>query len=160
LLRARREGQSLWQVFWNGGSLTVNTGEEQAERQEPLWRQLASGLELLSIPWNLVVCTLLGLWLMIAPVVLENVGMSANNNHLVGALVVTFAAIGFSEAGRGGRLVNVLFGAWLLIAPHVLAGGTTASWWNDMAVGVAVMALSLRRGRILERFGSWDRWVR
>jgi hypothetical protein len=96
---------------------------------------------------------------MMAPVVLGHGDASANNDHLVGALVVTFAAIGFSEAGRAGRLVNLLVGAWLLAAPFLLSGGTIASLWNDLAVGAAVIALSLRRGRVLEQFGSWQRWV-
>ncbi len=159
LLRARSEGQSLWQAFWQGGTIQVRASDQSTVREEPLWRQLAGGLELLSIPWNLAVCAVLGVWLMVAPVALDNTGVSANNNHLVGALVVTFAVIGFSEAGRGGRLVNIILGAWLLIAPFILNGETTASTVNDLIIGAAVIALSLRRGRILERFGNWDRWI-
>jgi hypothetical protein len=159
LLRARREGQSLWQAFWRGGTIQVRASDQSAEREVALWRQLAGGLELLSIPWNLVVCAVLGLWLMVAPVALGNTGASANNNHLVGALVVTFAVIGFSEAGRGGRLVNLILGTWLLVAPFILNGENTASTVNDLAIGAAVIALSFRRGRILERFGGWDRWI-
>lgn len=160
LLQARREGQSLWQVFWRGGTISNATNENEAPRQEQsLLRQLAGGMELTAIPWNLAVCAGVGLWLMAAPVVLGNTGTSANNNHLIGALVVTFAAIGFGEAARAGRLVNLPFGAWLLVAPHVLAGGNSQSWWNDMAVGAAVILLSLRRGKVTARFGSWDRWV-
>jgi hypothetical protein len=77
----------------------------------------------------------------------------------MGALVVTFAVIGFSEAGRGGRLVNLILGTWLLVAPFILNGENTASTVNDLAIGAAVIALSFRRGRILERFGGWDRWI-
>jgi hypothetical protein len=159
LARARKEGQSLWQTFWHGGTVEVRAKDQTSAGEDSLMHQLAGGLELLSIPWNLAVCAGLGLWLMVAPVVLGNVEASANNDHLVGALVVTFAAIGFSEAGRAGRLVNLLFGAWMLAAPFLLSGGTDASFWNDVAVGVAVIALSLRRGRVLERFGSWQRRV-
>lgn len=160
LLQARREGQSTWQVFWRGGTTKNAASENEAPRQEQsLLRQLAGGMELTAIPWNLAACAGVGLWLMAAPVVLENSGASANNNHLVGALVVTFAAIGFGEAARAGRLVNVLFGAWLLVAPHLLAGGNSQSWWNDLAVGAAVILLTLRRGEVTARFGSWDRWV-
>lgn len=159
LARARRERQSLWHAFWQGGTIQVRSRDFQPVREQSLLHELASGLEILSIPWNLAVVTMLGLWLMVAPVVLGNTGMAANNDHMLGALIVTFAVIGFSEAGRAGRLVNMPLGLWLLVAPHVLAGGTTTSSWNDMAVGAAVILLSLRRGRIAEQYGAWSRWI-
>jgi uncharacterized membrane protein len=159
LVRARREGQSLWHAFWQGGTIEVRGGEEMSRPNESLVRQLASGLELLSIPWNLAVSVALGAWVMASPVVLGTTGWAANNAHMVGALVVTFAAIGFSEAGRAGRLMNLLLGAWLIAAPFIFPGANQVSTWHDMVIGIAVMALSLRRGRINENFGAWNRWV-
>jgi uncharacterized membrane protein len=159
LLRAHREGQSLWQTFWQGGTIEVRARDESEQEHQSLWHQLASGLELLSIPWNLAVSVALGAWVMASPLVLGTTGWAANNAHLIGALVVTFAAIGFSEAGRAGRLVNLLLGAWLMAAPFVLAGTNQISTGHDIVIGLTVMALSLRRGRINERFGAWDRWI-
>ena len=57
------------------------------------------------------------------------------------------------------RFATTLFGAWLIIAPWLLVGATPAARWNGVAVGVAILLLSLRRGRVSERFGSWDRCV-
>lgn len=159
MLQARREGQSLWQVFWHGGTTAESASSPQSSEDQSLLHELVGGLELLSIPWNLAVSTIAGLWLMVAPVVLANTGTSANNNHLVGALVVTFAVIGFSEAGRAGRLVNVPLGLWMIAAPHLLDGGTPASYWNDMVVGAIVVVLAFRRGRISEQYGAWQRWI-
>jgi uncharacterized membrane protein len=159
MLQARREGQSLWSVFWRGGIVEGIGREAEPVKKQSLVRDLAGGLEVLSIPWNLAVTAVLGLWLMVAPVVLENTGNSANNNHLVGAVIVTFAVIGFSEVGRAGRFVNVPLGLWLLAAPHLLTGGTPSSTWNDTIVGAAVIILCFRRGRISERYGRWNRWV-
>jgi uncharacterized membrane protein len=159
LVQAHGEGQSAWRVFWNGGTIAARSQDTEPRVKQSLLRQLAGGLEILSIPWNLALAAALGLWLMMAPAVLGNVDASANNDHMVGALIVTFAVIGFSEAGRGARFVNVPLGLWLLAAPHLLSGGTTASYWNDLAVGAAVIALSLRRGRIAEDYGAWNRWI-
>jgi uncharacterized membrane protein len=158
LLRARREGQSFWHVFWQGGTIAVRSRDSEP-REQSLLHELAGGLEILSIPWNLAVVAILGLWLMVAPVALENFGASANNDHMLGALVVTFAVIGFSEAGRATRIANVPLGLWLLAAPHLLSGGTAESYWNDMLVGAAVILLSFRRGRIGEDYGAWNRWI-
>jgi hypothetical protein len=159
LVRARREGQSLWDVFWQGGTIGVRSRDSEPQREQSLLHQLAGGLEILSIPWNLAVAAVLGLWVMIAPAVWENVGASANNDHMLGALIVTFAVIGFSEAGRAARFVLVPLGLWVVFAPNLLGGVTTASYWNDMAVGAAVIVLSFRRGRIAEDYGAWNPWI-
>jgi hypothetical protein len=55
--------------------------------------------------------------------------------------------------------VNVLFGMWLAIGPWFLTHAMPLGCWNDLGVGVALLLLSLRRGKVNERFGSWDRYV-
>ena len=96
---------------------------------------------------------------MAAPAVLGSGGAAAGSDQLVGALIVTFAVIGFGEAARAARLVNVPLGVWLLGRAVGPVRRSPSARWNDMAVGAAVILLSLRRGRVEERFGSWDRYV-
>jgi hypothetical protein len=74
-------------------------------------------------------------------------------------LVVTFSVIGFGEAARPARWINLPLGFWLLAAPWVFSGFTLVSQWNDLAIGLAVIVLTIRRGPIQSRFGSWDRYV-
>jgi hypothetical protein len=83
----------------------------------------------------------------------------ATSDLLVGALVTTFAVIGFGEAARAARWFNVPLGAWLLIAPWILTSNTSSARWNDMAVGALIIVLTVRRGSVQSRFGSWDRFV-
>jgi uncharacterized membrane protein len=158
LLQARREGQPFWRTFWRGDTGWNAAGERPASGQS-LLRELAGGMELNVIPWNLTVCAALGVWLLAAPSVLGLGGAAAGSDQLVGALVVTFAVIGFGEAARAARWVNILLGAWLLVAPWVLADGGLPALWNNLAVGTAVILLSVRRGPVKSRFGSWDRYV-
>ena len=80
-----------------GGPEQTTTG---ARRSKSLLRELADGMELTSIPWNLAVCAMLGVWLMAVPEILGVTGAMAANHQLVGALVITFAVIGFGEAAR------------------------------------------------------------
>lgn len=159
LCQARREGRSFWQSFLHGGSLGPTSGMEGPAPRKPLLRELAGGMELLTIPWNLALCAALGIWLMAAPAVLGSHGAAAANDQLIGALVTTFAVVGFGEASRAARFINVPLGAWLLVAPWALSGASPYGRWSDLAVGVAVILLSLRRGRVEERFGRWDRFV-
>lgn len=69
---------------------------------------------------------------------------------------MTWAVIAFGEIVRPVRLLNVLMGLGVAAGPWLLAGDTEWSRWNDVFVGVAVMVLSIPRGRIQERFGEWN----
>jgi hypothetical protein len=48
---------------------------------------------------------------------------------------------------------------WIAISPWVLSGATSASQWIDVLVGLVLVALSIRRGHIEERFGGWNRFL-
>jgi uncharacterized membrane protein len=158
LLRTRRQGRSAWRAFWRGGTDSPDGGVRPRPGRS-LSRELADGMELHAIPWNLAACAALGVGLMAAPAVLGVTGAAAGNDQLVGALVVTFAVIGFGEPSRAARWVNVPLGLWLVAAPWVLWDDTSAPRWHEPVVGVLVVLLSMRKGRVGERFGSWDRYV-
>lgn len=158
LLRARRHGRPLWRTFWLGGT-DQPAGRAGSPEPRPLVRELAGGMELTSIPWNSVVVAALGVWLMVGPTALGTVGPAAGNDLIVGALVVTFAVIGFGESARSARWACLPIGAWLVIAPWVLSGDTPLSQWGDVLVGGTVVLLTCRRGPVIERFGGWDRYV-
>jgi hypothetical protein len=73
--------------------------------------------------------------------------------------VVTFAVVAFAEPARSVRLLNVLCGVWVLLAPWLLEGGTPAWPWIAVASGLVVIALSLRRGPVEDRYGDWQRFI-
>ena len=86
-------------------------------------------------------------------------GAAADSTHIVGALVVTFAVIAFTEPARLVRLLNVLCGVWVLLAPWLLEGGTPAWPWTSVASGLALIALGLRRGTVEDQYGGWQRFI-
>jgi uncharacterized membrane protein len=159
LIRARREGKPLWRTFWMGGTLDVVPPDTAPARHRSPAEEIISALGLESVPWNLAVSAALGVWLMAAPAVLGSTGSAANNNYLLGALVMSAAVIAIGEVARSVRFVNILFGAWLVAAPWLLHGFTPASRWNDMLVGAALIALSIRRGPVHERYGGWEGYI-
>jgi uncharacterized membrane protein len=158
LVQAKREGKPLWRTFWLGGTVEG----EKDDRLTPFdWsRPLAMFSDWLVGNWNLLLSIALGVWLMFAPAVFGTTGRAADSDHLVGALIVTFAAIAIAEVGRAVRFINLLFGAWLVVAPFLLAGFTTAAMVNGVVVGVALGILSLPRGKIHGRYGSWQPYIR
>lgn len=165
LVGARREGKPFWRTFWIGGTLeqyrTMGPADSRAAsrwQHSPAVRIVAA-MELTNVPWNLLLSAALGVGLMAAPAVLGIRGAAADSHHLAGALVVTWAIIAFGEVARPVRLLNIAMGVWVAGAPWLLAGATDISRWADLLVGGLLVALSLRRGRIDERFGGWNRYL-
>ncbi|HVS31891.1 MAG TPA: vitamin K epoxide reductase family protein [Thermoanaerobaculia bacterium] len=166
LLGARREGKPFWRTFWVGGTLDAYEHARPAQsRATAHWHErsiaarIVAAMDLNLVPWNLLLSAALGVWLMAAPAELGTTGAAADGDYLAGALVVTWAVIAFGEIVRPIRLLNVLMGLGILAAPWMLTGDTEMSRWNDVIVGIALIALSIPRGRIEERFGGWNRYL-
>jgi hypothetical protein len=159
LVQARREGQPLWKVFWSGGTLR-ETREAAASSVHPDVVRPMGMFWGVSLRWNLLVGAALGLWLMFAPSTLGSTGKAAHSDHLIGALILTVAVIALAEVGRVARFVNVLFGAWIIAAPWLLGGATTAATWDDVIAGSLVILLSFQRGTIIEQYGDFQRYIR
>jgi len=159
LFQARQEGQSLWKVFWLGGKLR-NAPEATALSVHPDVVSPAAMVWGVLLPWNLLVSVALGLWLMFAPATLGSSGLGAHSDHLFGALIVTVAVIALADVGRAARFVNMLFGAWVIIAPWLLGGATVSARWNDLIAGAFVILLSFPRGKIGERYGGFEKYIR
>ena len=128
------------------------------------WTEILAATGLTSVPWNLLLCAGLGIWLMAAPGVLGSRGSAAASDQLVGPLVVTCAVIAWAEVARPVRYLNLLLALWLIAAGlpwgSLLTGATAASQWNDVLVGMALIGLTLPPGGVRERYGSWDRVLR
>jgi uncharacterized membrane protein len=161
LVDARREGQSVWRVFWLGGTLaateTDDTAPDTVRPDVVSAKAMVWGVPLV---WPLLASAAVGLWLMASPAMFGTVGRAADSDNIVGALVVTVAIIALADVGRAARFVNVAFGAWIIASPWLLSGGATTAAWNDVIAGVALILLSLPRGPIGERYGSWQRFIR
>lgn len=166
LSAARRQGQPLWRVFWIGGTLDRGTEGERPRvlgsahaRERSLLLRIVAAVDLNNVPPTLLVCAALGLWLMAVPAVLGAGGAAADAHYMAGALAVTWAVIGFSEIARPVRLLNVLTGLAVVAVPWIVPGSTELSRWNDVGAGLVLIVSSVPRGRIEERFGTWNRFL-
>lgn len=163
LAAKKRQGESLWKVFWLGG--TVDGGGPD-DRTPPLHQFPMSQREMgkamfwgMTVPWNLATATAVGVWLMGAPAVLPQGKAGADLNHIVGAVIVTVSVIAMGEPVRLLRYLNVLAGAALAIGSLFIGDGIAATA-HGIVFGIAAAGLSLPRGKIMESFGSWNRFVR
>lgn len=93
---------------------------------------------------------------MAAPDILTYGDPARTQDHILGPMVVTIAMIAASEVTRPVRWLNVPLGAWLIIAPWILAYASAARW-NSVIVGLLIMVFSMKRGTVQEHFaGGWS----
>ncbi|HXG85741.1 MAG TPA: hypothetical protein VNI84_17095, partial [Pyrinomonadaceae bacterium] len=158
LIQSKREGKPLWHTFWFGGTIE---GKKDSGLTPFDWSNPRAMFKTWFVSnWNLLVSSGLGIWLMFAPSVFNSNARATDSDHLVGALIVTFAVIAMAEVGRIVRFINILFGAWLMIAPLVLNGYNGFAGWNSAIIGLAVILFSLRRGGIRGQYGGWNFYIR
>lgn len=79
---------------------------------------------------------------------------AADNDHIIGPVIATFAIISWWESTRVVRTYNIPLGAWLLLAPWILNYDSTIAIVNNMGVGLLVILLSLVKGKVAQRFGG------
>lgn len=151
-----RAGHSAWRVFWLGGDLPDNVPVHEPTRPADwrprymLWGFTGS--------WNLWLSAAVGVWLMFAPAAF-GIGIrepAADSDHLVGALIIVVAVVALAEVARPARFLSMPLGIWLMAAPWFLSGATTASRWNGVVMGLALVLLSIPRGRVRDHYGTYD----
>jgi hypothetical protein len=156
----KREGHSVWQVFWFGGTVEGGGPDKRSpDASGPLPQITPAMFWGKTAPWTLTLSTLLGGWLMFAPWALGMQGAAESSNHVVGALVITVSVIVMAEVLRAGRFLNALLGLWTIAAPWLLAGAGEAGTWNNVAVGIVLVLLSLPRGTVRDRYAGWDGYI-
>lgn len=153
----RRQGVTLWHSFWYGANLE---GEDRPSSGRAGTNRPAAAWWGVSWPWTLLVTIAVGLWLLVAPAVLGTSGVAADSDHLVGALIITIAAVALAEPARAARFANMVTGGWLLVAPWMLGGMTGVAQVSNVMAGVAAIALSFPRGTVRDRYAGWDALVR
>jgi nucleoside-diphosphate-sugar epimerase/uncharacterized membrane protein len=156
-----RRGRPFWRAFFRGDALPGGTVDQHPGFDGSLPAALASAARGVNLPWTLLASTAIGLWLMFTRLVFATRPPLADSDHLIGALVITTAVIATAEVARPLRFVNLAFGAWLIVAPWLLRGGSgLAGSISDMIAGLLLIALCLPRGRrSREHYGSCDRYI-
>jgi len=161
LQQRRRQGKSLWHVMIHGDTIEGGSPDYSDDFEAPpaaILREMLKGG--VTVPWTLVACTVIGIGLMFTRLLVDTSGAAAGNDHVIGALVVTFSIMALAEVARPLRFVNAAFGAWLLLAPWVVDGYFGAGVALTSIAGLLLIALSLPRGAIEGHYGSWDRYAR
>ncbi|MDX5422363.1 MAG: SPW repeat protein [Hymenobacteraceae bacterium] len=157
----KERNTSYWKSLWFGGTMEGGRIEEARNPQTLLEETGKEAVkDILLRPWNLFLIIALGVWITASPTVLGyGGGTITDSNHIVGALIVTFAVIAMSEVLRPLRYLHVLFGAWLIASPWVLGTDNSTIIWNSVAAGAVLILLSFPRGKVEDKRGSFDKYI-
>jgi len=160
LARIHREKKPFWRTFFLGSEYNDDSVDTRTPSfHEPLGKNIKGMVWGVTIPWNLILTALAGIWILATDRLLGFSGLLADNADVCGALMVVFSIISWAEVTRSLRLVNIVIAIWYGIAPWVLGGANTTNIWHSGIVAVFVIILSLFRGKIKEKYGSWDRCI-
>lgn len=156
----KKRGKSFWQVLWFGGTMEGGKMEEKENPELLIDKTFKSmGRDLLIRPWNLVIITAIGVWVMLAPAVLGYSGKIADSDHFVGALIITFGIISMSEVLRSVRFINILFGLWLIAATWIIGANSNTAMWNGVISGALILSLTFRKGKIEDNRGGFNKHI-
>ncbi len=160
LLAAKRRGKNLWQIFWLGGSI-IGAGNNDPDRMHyNLGQRWLASVQGVTVPFSILIQAAIGIWLLARPDLLHFSDVaSANCDHLIGAMVVTVAAIASAEVTRIARYLNMVLGVILLISSLVFSLHFPVVMVSELVSGALLIGVSLPKGRIVERYAAWDRFV-
>lgn len=159
LYRRKKQGRSLLLVFFQGDTDEGKwepVEEDFAQKPSKIIKEMLGGG--VTLPWNLVLCIPIGVWLMFTRVTLDAGTSMANADHLIGSLVITVAITALAESGRAFRFFIIPLGTALLVTPFFY-DTSSLSLISSLLCGLLLIAFSLPRGIILNRYGTWDRFI-
>lgn len=104
--------------------------------------------------WPRIINIITGLWLMVAPAIFQFDRKVANNDHIVGPLIISVAVISICDVVRNFRYVNTAAGLWLVLAPWIIAYDDNTAAVNSVICGLLTIGLSLIKGKLDNQFGG------
>lgn len=104
--------------------------------------------------WIGMINIIIGIWLMAAPGILGYGATSADNGHIVGPIIATFATVACWEATQAVRKWNYPLGIWLLLAPWILGYDMNLAIFSDMGCGLLVLIFASVKGKSEGNYGG------
>lgn len=156
----KKRNRSYWNTLWLGGTIEGGSIEKTKPPRTLIPMTIKESFnDILIKPWNLLLITIIGIWVMAAPGVFGYSGTIADSNHVAGALVVTFGVIAMSEVARPVRYVHILLGLWLIAAPFIFSPPGNLAMWNGIIAGILLIPLSLPKGKVEDQRGNFDKHI-
>lgn len=156
-----KQGRGWWEVLWVGGMPKDAISDERTpgflNSKGKIFSCMRWGV---TLPWNLLVTAACGIYLMVAPSIYQMGSLVNDFCYVTGALTVVCSFIAMAEVIRAVRYVIAVLGIWVIVYGLVFAlpEGASRPWFNFLA-GVLMILFCLPKGKILEKYGSYDRFI-
>lgn len=162
ILAERKNGRGLWSILWKGG---VPSGATKDERTPAMLYCKGKTFSCMrwgvTLPLNLLVTAACGIWLMFSPAFYHFSPIAANFNYVTGALTVVCSFIALAEVIRVVRYFIFILGLWSIAAGFIFAlPMVSGKPWINMGVGILMMLFCLPKGKILEKYGTFDKYIK
>ena len=166
MMNSKRKGESLWKTFWMGGTIEGGGADERSPDlidfpQQPA-KIFSASMWGMSFPRTLTLSIISGIGLVFAPGLLgiKINEPSSNIAHLSGFLIVVVSVVSMSEPLRACRYLNILLGLAVAAGLWFTEGSTIILNVTGLIIGLAVAALSIPKGIIKEKYGSWSNYIK
>ncbi|MBP0437067.1 vitamin K epoxide reductase family protein [Tianweitania sediminis] len=157
--RRAKLGKSWLRVFLFGdldeGERAPRKDEFDAAPGAVIKEMVAGGVNL---PWTLMLAALLALTLLFTRLTFGASGTMAHADHVIGFLALTVISLAAAEVARPVRFGLIPLGAALLATPFLFEASAVHAV-SSVVIGIALVALSFKRGTVKERYGSWNKRI-
>ena|SRR5579872_5950845 len=105
--------------------------------------------KLLANKWVSGLVVLTGIWLIIAPFVMNYATGGAVNSIIIGVIAIVFGLFQWSdEHAQWPGWVNFVAGIYFLLSPYMFNQGSSNAMANDVIFGIVIAILGLTNGII------------
>jgi uncharacterized membrane protein len=162
LTQVKKSRGPFWKIFWKGGIYTEGQLDVRSPPLNAQWRKnIGAMLWGMTFPWNLLVSVILGGLLMFTPSFLQNIPHQiADNDHIVGAIVATLSFVAMAEVFRVVRFLNIILAIWTICFTLFFAHKMDTQFIFHIFWGVLLIVVSIPKGPVREKYGSWNKLIR
>lgn len=128
-------------LFHGGDCPAARTDTQHVSVHGPLWPLMRAMRRGVTAPWNLVLASFVGAFLMLVPGLFGFEGLMAEVDRIVGPLIIVSSVVAFADVVRKVRLVNLVLVIPLVLTPFFAAAMPVLHW----AAAIVVAGLSIKR---------------
>lgn len=138
-------------VFFHGGDCFDAREDTRSPAMDaPLSTLVHASRWGVTFPWNLSLCALLGVCLMMSPYVFSLMGWLEKLDPILGALTIVVAITAYGEMVRKIRYLMAVFAVAILVLAWLTLTGSAL--FSHIIIALLLIGLCLRKGPIREKF--------
>jgi hypothetical protein len=155
-------GGSVWRIFWLGGSAEGASDGYHSPAAGELTVQPSASVWGFSSPLSLLLTAVGGVWFLVLPAVfsMDIHSSAADVAHLGGAFILTASIVAMGEVVRVLRWANVAAGLCIVALSPIVSGASFVERAALAGSAIIVAALSVPRGPVTQRYGTWQPAIR